>query len=138
MGIFDSIMHKLGFGDEAKEEAAGKVNVAKEVEAAMVEPATEQAETAASEAIAVIDVVGKMEALAASHAEDLNWKESIVDLMKLLGLDSSYSHRKELARELDCPDALMGDSAKMNVWLHKTVMVKLAENGGAVPQDLLA
>lgn len=68
-------------------------------------------------------------------AAGMNWRTSIVDLMKLLGLDSSLSARKALASELQYtgdPD----DSATMNVWLHKRVMIKLAENGGKVPEEL--
>jgi hypothetical protein len=61
----------------------------------------------------------------------------IVDLLKLLGLDSSYDARKELAVELGCPANLMNDSAQMNTWLHKTVLQKLAENGGNIPKELL-
>jgi hypothetical protein len=88
-------------------------------------------------AIAVVDVVDILEGLAASNPQKLNWKVSIVDLLKLLGLDSSYSARKELAAELECPEDKMGDSAQMNMWLHKTVLQKIAENGGNIPQDLL-
>ena len=88
-------------------------------------------------AISVVDVVAKMEALASAHAEKLNWKVSIVDLMKLLGLESSLATRKELAAELGCPAEKMGDSAQMNMWLHKTVLQKLAENGGNIPASLL-
>jgi hypothetical protein len=58
--------------------------------------------------------------------------------MKVLGLDSSLDARKELAAELGCPGECMGDSAKMNVWLHKAVLQKLADNGGNIPQDMLA
>lgn len=64
-----------------------------------------------------------------------NWKQSIVDLMKLLDLDSSLNARKELAKELGYTGALDG-SAEMNIWLHKTVMAKLMESGGTVPDDL--
>ena len=78
-----------------------------------------------------------MEKLAASHPEKLNWKLSIVDLLKLLGLDSNFSARKELAVELGCPSEKMGDSAQMNMWLHKTVLQKLADNGGNIPKELL-
>jgi hypothetical protein len=67
----------------------------------------------------------------------LNWKVSIVDLLKLLDIDSSREARNELAQELGCPPELMTDSAKMNVWLHKTVLKKIAENGGNIPQSLL-
>jgi hypothetical protein len=88
-------------------------------------------------AITVVDVVARLEGLAASNPQKLNWKVSIVDLLKLLGLDSSFSARKELAAELGCPDDKMGDSAQMNMWLHKTVLQKIAENGGNIPKDLL-
>jgi hypothetical protein len=63
---------------------------------------------------------------------------SIVDLLKLLGLDSSYAARKELATELGCPADKMGESASMNMWLHKTVLQKIAENGGNVPKQLFS
>ncbi|MBM9531776.1 DUF3597 domain-containing protein, partial [Desulfoprunum benzoelyticum] len=82
-------------------------------------------------------VVARLESMAAAHGEKLNWKTSIVDLLKLLGLDSSLAARKELAAELGCPAEKMGDSAQMNMWLHKTVLKKLAENGGNIPADLL-
>jgi len=75
--------------------------------------------------------------MANNHPEKLNWRTSIVDLLKLLGLDSSLTARKELATELGCPADKMGDSAQMNLWLHKTVLKRLAENGGNVPADLL-
>jgi peroxiredoxin len=84
-------------------------------------------------AISVVDVVGKLEALAAKNPEKLNWRVSIVDLMKLLDLDSSLAARKQLATELGCPAAKMGDSAQMNMWLHQSVLQKLAANGGNVP-----
>ncbi len=87
--------------------------------------------------MSAVDVVAKLEGLAAASKEKLNWKVSIVDLMKLLGLDSSLAARKELATELGCPADKMADSAQMNMWLHKVVLRKLAENGGNVPQDLL-
>ncbi len=82
-------------------------------------------------------MVAKLEGLAAAHKEKLNWKTSIVDLMKHVGLDSSLVARKELATELRCPAQKMGDSAQMNVWLHKTVLQKLSENGGNIPKELL-
>ena len=80
--------------------------------------------------------MAKLEGLAAAHKEKLNWKTSIVDLMNLLGLDSSLVARKELATDLGCPAQKMGDSARMNVWLHKTVLQKLADNGGNIPKEL--
>jgi hypothetical protein len=82
------------------------------------------------------DEVRAMIAKVAEQAdEDLNWKESIVDLMKLLKLDSSLNARKQLAQELGYTGALTG-SAEMNVWLHQQVMTKLAESGGKVPDSL--
>ena len=86
----------------------------------------------------MVDVVARLEGLAASQREKLNWKVSIVDLLKLLGLDSTFAARKELATELGCPASEMGDSARMNMWLHKTVLQKIAENGGNVPKQLFS
>lgn len=126
MGIFSTILAKLGFGSDKVEAAAQE------------KPATKSdAAAPAVVAISVVDVVAHMDTLAKSHAEKLNWKVSIVDLMKLLGLDSSLAARKTLASELGCPAEKMGDSAQMNMWLHKTVLQKLADNGGNVPADLL-
>ncbi len=82
-----------------------------------------------------VDVEAVMAGLAAKNKEKLDWKKSIVDLMKLLELDSSLSARKELATELGYKGD-MNDSASMNIWLHKQVMQKLAANGGKVPEDL--
>jgi hypothetical protein len=131
MSIFSNILSKLGFGDK-------QVEVAAAAPAAEVAPATPAAPAAAAPvAITEVDVVANLTALAAAHAEKLNWKTSIVDLLKLLGLDSSLAVRKELATELGCPAEKMGDSAQMNMWLHKTVLQKLAANGGNIPADLL-
>ena len=92
----------------------------------------------ASAAIPVVDVVAKLEGLAKTNPQKLDWKVSIVDLLKLLDIDSSLQARKDLAKELGCPADLMGgDSAKMNVWLHKTVLQKIAANGGNIPRELL-
>ncbi len=84
-----------------------------------------------------VDVTAILDDLAAKHSEKLDWKRSIVDLMKLVDMDSSLSARKELAKELNYSGDF-GDSAKMNVWLHKQVIQKIADNGGIVPQDLLS
>ena len=81
-----------------------------------------------------VDVEAVLTKLAAANKEKLDWRKSIVDLMKLLNLDSSLSARKELAKELHYTGDT-GDSASMNIWLHKQVMQKLAENGGKVPAD---
>lgn len=115
MGLFDKILEKLGLNRPAKAEPV---------------PSTPAP-------IAVVDVVAKLEKLAASNRQKLNWKVSIVDLLKLLGLESSFAARKELAVELGCPPEKMGDSAQMNMWLHKTVLQKLADNGGNIPKELL-
>jgi hypothetical protein len=84
-----------------------------------------------------VDVVAKLEKLAAENPQKLNWRTSIVDLMKLLGMESSLEERKELAEELGYPREGMSDSAKMNVWLHKAVLWEIAKNGGNVPKELL-
>ncbi|HEY5830013.1 MAG: DUF3597 domain-containing protein [Hyphomicrobiaceae bacterium] len=82
-----------------------------------------------------VDVAEVLDDLEDESDEDLDWRHSIVDLMKLLKLDSSLTARKTLATELGYTGN-MGDSASMNIWLHKQVMTKLAENGGKVPADL--
>ena len=126
MSWFGKILAKLGF--ESQPESAPQ---------AASTPGAGAAAEAVPAPIPVVDVLTKLESLAASHPEKLNWKQSIVDLMKLLGLDSSLSARKELATELGCPPDKMGDSAQMNMWLHKTVLQKLAANGGNIPAELL-
>ena len=85
--------------------------------------------------ISEVDVEAILSAEAAKSGQPLNWRTSIVDLMKLLGIDSSLANRKELATELGYTGALDG-SAEMNIWLHKAVMRELAANGGKVPADL--
>ncbi|MGH6825091.1 DUF3597 domain-containing protein [Methyloceanibacter sp.] len=82
-----------------------------------------------------VDVAAVLDAFAKKSKQKLNWRTSIVDLMKLLDLDSSQAARKKLAEELHYSGDTK-DSAKMNVWLHKQVMIKLAANGGMVPEDL--
>ena len=82
-----------------------------------------------------VDVEAVLVKLASQNKEKLDWQKSIVDLMKLLDLDSSLPARKDLAKELNYTGD-MNDSARMNVWLHKQVMIKLAENGGKVPESL--
>ncbi len=84
-----------------------------------------------------LELEAMIEKTAAQQREDLNWQESIVDLMKLFKLDSSLGARKQLAKELGYTGVLDG-SAEMNIWLHRQVMVKLAESGGKVPEHLKA
>ena len=130
MGLFSTILEKLGFGHSSAQAAPQS--------ASTQAPAAPKSTTPVPpKAIAVVDVVAKLEGLAATHKEKLNWKVSIVDLLKLLGIDSSLAARKELATELGCPAEKMNDSAQMNMWLHKTVLKKLADNGGNIPKDLL-
>jgi hypothetical protein len=128
MGFFSNILEKLGM----KEAAAAPVITPP--------PAAAPAPVAAAPVvnpIAMVDVVSLLTEKAAKHPEKLNWKTSIVDLLKLLGLDSSLAARKELAKELYCPDDKMADSAQMNMWLHKQVLGHIAANGGNIPKELL-
>ena len=137
MSLFGSILEKLGL-KSAKGEAAP--HAGPQIPAAPPPAATQPTSPAPPPrptAISVVDVVAKLEGLAARNPQKLNWKVSIVDLLKLLDINSSYEARKELATELGCPAELMGDSAKMNMWLHKTVLNKIAENGGNIPKELL-
>src|ERR1700710_1693747 len=82
-----------------------------------------------------VDVEAVLTKLASENREKLDWRKSIVDLMKLLNLDSGLGARKELAKELGYTGD-MNDSASMNIWLHKQVMQKLAANGGKVPPEI--
>src|SRR5262245_1141004 len=100
-------------------------------------PSATPAAAAAAKPISRADVEAILQKLAAEVREDLDWKKSIVDLMKLLKLDSGLGARKQLAQELGYAGALDG-SAEMNIWLHKQVMTKLAESGGKVPDSLKA
>ena len=129
MGFFNSILSKLGIGQ-------AQAAAADEVESPTAAPTSAAVST--PEAITVVDVITQLEEREAASTQKLNWRVSIVDLLKLLDLDSSFSARKELAVELNCPAELMDDSAKMNMWLHKTVLARIAENGGNIPQRLIS
>lgn len=139
MGFFSNILEKLGM----KEAAAAPVIIPPAAAAPAPAPSAAPAAAPAAPAapvvnpIAMVDVMTLLTEKAAKHPEKLNWKTSIVDLLKLLGLDSSLAARKELAKELYCPDELLADSAKMNMWLHKQVLGHIAANGGNIPQELL-
>jgi 3-oxoacyl-ACP reductase-like protein len=104
-------------------------------EATAAAPAASAAPAVTAAAPLQIDVTALLDEIASHHSEKLNWRTSIVDLMKLIGLDSSLANRKELADELGYPGEKDG-SAEMNIWLHKQVMKKLAENGGTIPEEL--
>jgi hypothetical protein len=143
MSLFGKILNKLGI-TQPKTEAAPKVKPT--VKRTSAQATAERVErlkriramrAAKSKEVPLVDVIAKLENMAASNPQDLNWKRSIVDLLKLLDIDSSFEARKELAIELECPTDKMDDSAQMNTWLHKTVLEKIAENGGNIPMELL-
>ncbi|WP_133859423.1 MULTISPECIES: DUF3597 domain-containing protein [Pseudomonas] len=134
MSLFSTILSKLGIGEaHADTSAAAPTTGATET----TTPAGSTAPAGAGSHMSQVDVAAKLDGLAAQKGEQLNWKTSIVDLLKLLDLDSSLTARQELAKELNCPADKLGDSAQMNMWLHKAVLQKLADNGGNVPADLL-
>jgi len=145
VSLFGTIMSKIfGRGEAAEAGTAGAPpatgaaagQAGTQAGVAPQSGATPSAATAGPGAPATaVDVEAVLTDLAAKNPQQLNWRQSIVDLMKLLGLDSSLENRKELARELNYTGD-SNDSASMNVWLHKQVMRKLAENGGTVPADL--
>jgi hypothetical protein len=136
MSILGSIMGRI-FGSAKAEPAPPPAGPTAEPSTAPIVAPTPAAvrEAPATPAMTQVDLAAVMEAKAASAGQTLNWRSSIVDLMKLLGLDSSLAARKELAGELGYTGDT-SDSAAMNVWLHKQVMQKVAENGGQVPADL--
>jgi hypothetical protein len=131
MSIFGNIMSAI-FGHSSSPAAAAPAAPAPASPAA--QPAPASAPTAAP-AAGPVDVAAIMDDLAGKASQQLNWRTSIVDLMKLINLDSSLAARKELAQELNYTGD-MNDSASMNIWLHQQVMTKLAENGGKVPDEL--
>ena len=161
MSLFGKILTKLGLKkdkEEATSAAMGKKAVApaakpapsvKPVSApkptgtggysppsASSQPASKPMATGPTPApMEMVDVLSKLETMA--KGTNLDWKVSIVDLLKVLGLDSSLGARKELATELACPADVMNDNVKMNVWLHKTVLAEIAKNGGNIPKELL-
>jgi len=130
MSIFGTIMGKI-MGNQARKEAAAE-NAARPATA----PASAPAAAAVATPAASVDVAARLDEMKAASRQTLNWRESIVDLMKLVGIDSDITNRRALAHELGYTGDL-NDSATMNVWLHKQVMQKLAENGGTVPANLL-
>ena len=134
MALFSHLLSRIwGHADTAAPTAASTAEVPAATPAAAAPTATP---AASAPPAAPVDVAAVLNGLAATHAERLDWQHSIVDLLKLVGLDSSLAARKELATDLGYTGALDG-SAAMNLWLHKAVMKKLAENGGKVPQELL-
>jgi hypothetical protein len=128
MSVFGKIMSAI-FGHGAKAEAS---SAPASTSSPSITPSTAPPTSGAAQSVDVEAVVTR---LAAQKKEKLNWRTSIVDLMKVLDLDSSLAARKELAKELHYTGD-MSDTATMNIWLHKQVMKKLAENGGKVPAEL--
>jgi Domain of unknown function (DUF3597) len=165
MGIFSKILTKLGLKKPETEAASatmGKKDVVKPAAAAQPAPSVKPVSTpkpigtggysppssssqpapkpvtaAAPAPMEMVDVMSKLETMA--KGTGLNWKASIVDLLKVLDLDSSKEARKELAVELGCPPEQMKDPElrDMNQWLHKTVLAEIAKNGGNIPKELL-
>jgi 3-oxoacyl-ACP reductase-like protein len=141
VSIFSSILNKIFPHDHPANAASGDAAApAAAAPAATAAPATASTAAAAGSQppvtpMPVVDVEAVLTDMQAKSSEKLNWQTSIVDLMKLLGLDSSLAARKELATELHYTGNT-DDSATMNVWLHKQVMQKVAENGGKVPDSL--
>ncbi|QZH74684.1 MAG: DUF3597 domain-containing protein [Erythrobacter sp.] len=132
MGIFGSIKNAI-FGDDEAEEAKAAAPAPAARPATATPPAAKSGFGAAStKAITEVDIEARLDAK--EGADKLNWRTSIVDLMKLVGLDPTYENRKELATELGDTD--YSGKAEENIWLHKQVMNKLAAAGGRVPADL--
>jgi hypothetical protein len=136
MSVFSNIFNKIFHRAEAAPAPQGGGSAsAPSYPSAGDAAAAGVASSAASASAQPVDVEAVLNGMAASNSQKLNWRTSIVDLMKLLNLDSSLEERKSLATELGYSGAKDG-SAEMNMWLHKAVMNKLAANGGKVPADL--
>jgi hypothetical protein len=137
MSLFGTMLEKLGLKKKAPPPAPSPAPVAPPSAQPQVTAApTPPPPPPKPEPMAMVDVVAMLEDLAAKSPQKLNWRTSIVDLMKLLGMESSLAERKALATELGCPADFMHDSARMNVWLHKEVLRQIAQNGGNVPAEL--
>ncbi len=134
MGILSNIFHKI-FPSSHQEAAPTPASGAPSSAPASAPAAPAPAPAAAPAAMSAVDVEAILNEKAAKAGQPLNWRTSIVDLLKLLDIDSSLAARKELAQELHYTGDT-GDSAAMNIWLHKQVMHKLEENGGKVPAEL--
>ena len=140
MGMFSNLMSKI-FGKAPAVTSAPASTTASHPPSPVSHsgaPAASPPSSSASgtTAAAPVDVDAVLSGLAAKHSETLDWKKSIVDLLKLVGMDSGLSARKELATELGYSGD-QSDSSQMNLWLHREVLKKLAANGGKVPPELL-
>ncbi|MDP3759074.1 MAG: DUF3597 domain-containing protein [Ramlibacter sp.] len=136
MSILSRIFDKIFRRADAAQAPAGAATTATNEGLAAGKAATPSAPEASAAAQQPVDVEAVLTAMAEKNPQKLNWRTSIVDLMKLVGMDSTLQERKELATELGYTGAKDG-SAEMNLWLHKQVMKKLAENGGKVPAELM-
>jgi len=138
MGLLSNLMSKIFSHAATATPVSGSPSAAQPGAATPAAPAVQSDATATAPAAPpkTVDVAAILDGLAAKNPEKLDWKRSIVDLMKLVGMDSSFAARKQLATELHYTGD-PNDSASMNIWLHKEVLVKLSENGGKVPQELL-
>jgi hypothetical protein len=132
MGLFNNLMSKI-FSHASSAPAAAPGTQTPSA----AQPSQAPAAPPTAVAPPVVDVTAILNDLAKKNPEKLDWRRSIVDLMKLVGMDSSFTARKQLAAELHYSGD-PNDSATMNIWLHKEVLTKLAENGGKVPQELLS
>ena len=147
MSVFGSIMGKIfghkeaaaapaAAGSPGQEQVMAGSMPAAPAPGAGAPPAMPVAPTSPAVSATPVDVGAVLAEMASKAGQPLNYKTSIVDLMKLLGLDSSIENRNALATELSYTGD-MNDSASMNIWLHKQVMTKLSENGGKVPAELM-
>lgn len=146
MGIFDKIKHAIFGGPASAAQAAPTTGAAAPTAASAPStpattstastPSSTAAAPAASPVAASVDVTAILDQAVAASGQKLDWRHSIVDLMKALKMDATLAERKELAAELQYTGDTH-DSAAMNVWLHKALLKKLAENGGKVPADLM-
>lgn len=136
MSIFGTIMSKiLGKAPASPAAAAPAAPSAKASGTTNTAPSAPVPSSSTAAPGPTVDVAAVLDGLSGKTTEKLDWKHSIVDLMKLLSIDSSLAARKELAKELHY-EGDTSDSASMNIWLHKQIMVQLAANGGKLPDDL--
>ena len=138
MSLFGNILNKLGITPGAAPAPPARAPAeTRTPPATKVSAPAQAAPPAVAAPTYVVDVPAKLDLLVTMSKQKLDWRHSIVDLLKALGLDSGFAARKELAIELGCPAEKMADSAQMNMWLHKAVMRKLADNHGNIPPELL-
>lgn len=136
MSFFDKILEKIGLKKGTEQTTGQGSGTAKTgTTGGQTRTGTPAQAPTAARPISEVDVVKQLEERA--RGTGLDWKVSIVDLLKLLDIDSSREARKELAQELGAPANVMTDSARMNTWLHKEVLRRIAQNGGNIPQNLL-